>query len=53
MEETDFEPVFRSLGIGATFGPRYARAWYFLIARISTVTPDTPSSTPSFREHLE
>jgi len=39
--------VYPSLGIAATRGTGYPRAWRIPIARISPATPSTPSSTPS------
>ncbi len=38
--------VYPSLGIGATRGTRYARAWRIPTPRIGPVTPSTPCSTP-------
>ncbi|HEY7654036.1 MAG TPA: transposase, partial [Methylomirabilota bacterium] len=39
--------VYPSLGIAATRGTGYPRAWRIPVARISPATPSTPSSTPS------
>jgi hypothetical protein len=39
--------VYPSLGIAATRGTGYPRAWAIPIARISPATPSTLSSTPS------
>lgn len=39
--------LYPSLGIAATRGTGYPRAWRIPVVRISPTTPRTPSPTPS------